>query len=194
MLLPPPAGSVNIPKKHLRMVSLEHAKQMLQAPGAVHLLPEELRAQALGRSRSQDPMRITSFDIMSGIVTPPELPEAPTLVDSQVRERLPSSPRVSLLPAPYSEHMLPAVTSPLGDSFHVGSGPSRTMAPLSGQTREASRMKAAQALGLADGDDRRGRARERGPRKSCRTSITCRTSRACRTKYLHQTRRVPTRR
>ncbi|TKA48200.1 hypothetical protein B0A54_01693 [Friedmanniomyces endolithicus] len=38
------------------------------------------------------------------------------------------------------------------------------MAPLAGQTREASRLKVAQALGLGDGDDQRGRARERGPR------------------------------
>ncbi|KAK0786635.1 hypothetical protein LTR02_011535 [Friedmanniomyces endolithicus] len=167
MLLPPPAGSLHIPKKHLRMVSLEKAKQMLQAPGAVHLLPEELRAQALGRSRSQDPMRITSFDIMSGRVTPPQLPEAPTLVDSQGRERLLSSPRVSLSPVRRPDYLVPAITSPRGDpstSFHVGSGPSRSMAPLAGQTREASRLKVAQALGLGDGDDQRGRARERGPR------------------------------
>ncbi|KAK1823274.1 hypothetical protein LTR12_002347 [Friedmanniomyces endolithicus] len=167
ILLPPPAGAVHIPKKHLRMVSLEKAKQMLQAPGAVHLLPEELRAQALGRSRSQDPMRITSFDIMSGRVTPPQLPETPTLVDSQGRERLLSSPRVSLSPVRRPDYLIPAITSPRGDpssSFHVGSGPSRTMAPLAGQIREASRLKVAQALGLGDGDDQRGRARERGPR------------------------------
>ncbi|KAK0897556.1 hypothetical protein LTR91_024056 [Friedmanniomyces endolithicus] len=167
ILLPPPAGAVHIPKKHLRMVSLEKAKQMLQAPGAVHLLPEELRAQALGRSRSQDPMRIRSFDIMSGRVTPPQLPETPTLVDSQGRERLLSSPRVSLSPVRRPDYLIPAITSPRGDpssSFHVGSGPSRTMAPLAGQTREASRVKVAQALGLGDGDDQRGRARERGPR------------------------------
>ncbi|KAK0269265.1 hypothetical protein LTR35_014973 [Friedmanniomyces endolithicus] len=167
MLLPPPAGSLQIPRKHLRMVSLEKAKQMLQAPGAVHLLPEELRAQALGRSRSQDPMRIPSFAIMSGTATPPQLPEAPTLVDSQGRERLLSSPRISLSPVRQAEYMLPAPTSPRGDlstSFHVGSGPSRSMAPLAGQKREASRIKVAQALGLGDNDDQRGRARERGPR------------------------------
>ncbi|KAK0285759.1 hypothetical protein LTR35_005099 [Friedmanniomyces endolithicus] len=167
ILLPPPAGAVHIAKKHLRMVSLEKAKQMLQAPGAVHLLPEELRAQALGRSRSQDPIRITSFDIMSGRVTPPQLPETPTLVDSQGRERLLSSPRVSLSPVRRPDYLIPAITSPRGDpssSFHVGSGPSRTMAPLAGQIREAPRLKVTQALGLGDGDDQRGRARERGPR------------------------------
>ncbi|TKA38556.1 hypothetical protein B0A54_09491 [Friedmanniomyces endolithicus] len=38
------------------------------------------------------------------------------------------------------------------------------MAPLAGQKREASRIKVAQALGLGDNDDQRGRARERGPR------------------------------
>ncbi|TKA83748.1 hypothetical protein B0A55_00041 [Friedmanniomyces simplex] len=168
VLLPPPAGSAHIPKKHLRTVSLEKAKQMLQAPGAVHLLPEELRAQALGRSRSQDPMRVTSFDIMSGRMTPPELPDAPTLVDSQGRERLLSSPTVSLSPVTRPDYLFPTIASPVEapvTSFDVGTGPSRTMAPISAQTREASRMKAAQALGLGDViDDQRGRARERGPR------------------------------
>ncbi|KAK3066250.1 hypothetical protein LTR53_017486, partial [Teratosphaeriaceae sp. CCFEE 6253] len=52
LLLPPPVGFAQIPKKHLRMVSLEKAKEASQVPGAVHLLPEEMRAQALGRSRS----------------------------------------------------------------------------------------------------------------------------------------------
>ena len=38
---------------HLRTVSLEEANQRVRAPGAVHLLPEELRAQSAKRSGSQ---------------------------------------------------------------------------------------------------------------------------------------------
>ncbi|KAK4954418.1 hypothetical protein LTR10_007849 [Elasticomyces elasticus] len=167
ILLPPPVGFAHVPKKHLRTVSLEKAKEMLQAPGAVHMLPEELRALALGRSRSQDPMRVTSMEVMSGRMTPPELPEAPTLVDSQGRERLLSSPRASMSPVKHHDYPFPT-TMDLPEtpetSFHVGSGPVRTMAPLLTQTREASRMKVAQALGLADFDDQRGRQKERAPR------------------------------
>ncbi|KAK5696705.1 hypothetical protein LTR97_008009 [Elasticomyces elasticus] len=167
ILLPPPVGFAHVPKKHLRTVSPEKAKEMLQAPGAVHMLPEELRALALGRSRSQDPMRVTSMEVMSGRMTPPELPEAPTLVDSQGRERLLCSPRASMSPVKHHGYPFPTtmdLPETAETSFHVGSGPVRTMAPLLTQTREASRMKVAQALGLADFDDQRGRQKERAPR------------------------------
>lgn len=101
VLLPIPLAKVNIPKKHLRTVSLEKAKEAMFAPGVVHLLPEELRAQStrtgldvpgagtsMPRSKSQEPVRLSSIDILGNnqCGLPPNT--APTLVDSQGRDRL----------------------------------------------------------------------------------------------------------
>jgi hypothetical protein len=84
----PPAvpRSPRAAKKPLQTVSLEQAKAAINKPGAVHLLPEELRAKTLNRSRSHEPIRMASVTIFSGD-SPPELPNAPTLVDTQGRHR-----------------------------------------------------------------------------------------------------------
>ncbi|KAK5124252.1 hypothetical protein LTR85_001955 [Meristemomyces frigidus] len=167
VLLPPPPAVPHVPRQHLRTVSLEKAKELMQAPGAVHLLPEELRAQTLGKSRSQEPMRLTSMDMFAG-KTPPELPASPTLIDNQGRERLLSSPTISNAPSDPGDSYIPSMWSPVhaepSRSFHVGTGPVRTMAPVASQPRQASREKASQALGLGDADESRGRTRTRGPR------------------------------
>lgn len=59
-LLPTAVDVVNIPKSHLRTVSLEKAKATAGAPGAEHLLPEELRAKSKGKTvvktRSLEPI------------------------------------------------------------------------------------------------------------------------------------------
>ncbi|KAK5109779.1 hypothetical protein LTR62_006511 [Meristemomyces frigidus] len=168
MLLPLPAGIIQVPKKHLRTVSLEKAKQLSQAPGAVHLLPEELRAQTLGRSRSQEPMReVWAAGIAHNQADAPEIPAMPTLIDNQGRERVLSLPRISLPPlltpmGSMATMWRPTVASPT--MLHVGTAPMKTMAPLSSQRNEASRAKAAQALGLGDADGPRGRTKTRGPR------------------------------
>ncbi|EMC95304.1 hypothetical protein BAUCODRAFT_534884 [Baudoinia panamericana UAMH 10762] len=169
VLLPPPVSIAQISQKHLRAVSLEKAKAIMQAPGAVHLLPEELRAQTLSKSRSQEPLRLSSVDVVAGGSGSPRLPQAPTLVDSQGRERLVKSPTLPPPPTSCADYPYPAVVSPLGEStdvagtFHVGNQPVKPMAPLA-QYRIESRAKAAQALGLADADERRGRTKTRGPR------------------------------
>lgn len=49
-LLPTAVETLEIPKNHLRTVSLEKAKAALEAPGAEHLLPEELRAKLKGHT------------------------------------------------------------------------------------------------------------------------------------------------
>jgi len=86
------------------------------------------------------------MDILSGR-TPANFPEGPTLVDSQGRERLVQPARVS-------------------SSYKVGTESAKAMAPLASQVRKESRAKAAQALGLADADEVRGRTKTRmgGPR------------------------------
>lgn len=167
VLLPPPPTPAHVPKQHLRTVSLEKAKEIMQAPGKVHLLPEELRAQTLGKSRSQKPLRICSWEIFAG-KTPPDLPVSPTLIDNQGRERLVVPPSASIAVTDFAEYPFPAVASPLREgpekSFHVGTGPIKAMAPIAAQTRQASRDKVVQALGLGDADEPRGRTWTRGPR------------------------------
>lgn len=163
ILLPPPPGHVSVPKK---LVSLEQAKADMQSPGAVHLLPEEMRAQVLGRSRSQEPLRIMSQDFFydrRGI--PPELPALATLVDSEGRDRLIPSPRSSVMSPPFSALLdVPNRTTSDG-SFSVGKELPRTMLSLANQARKISKAKVMQSLGLNDPDEAqpRGRTRRRSP-------------------------------
>lgn len=60
ILLPTAVDVVDIPKSHLRTVSLEKAKATAGAHGAEHLLPEELRAKSKGKvvvkTRSLEPI------------------------------------------------------------------------------------------------------------------------------------------
>ncbi|KAK4565316.1 hypothetical protein LTR86_003933 [Recurvomyces mirabilis] len=181
-LLPPPAGFMQVPKKHLRTVSLEKAKEMLQAPGAIRLLPEELRAQkqaqattarplsTLIKSRSQEPLRKSSSAMIGLAHDLARNPTISTLIDTQGRERVVSIPRIALQPisppltTPSTFATLNTIPSHPPTYLRVGTGPAKDMAPLSSQTREASRAKAAQALGLADADEPRGRTKTRGPR------------------------------
>lgn len=188
ILLPPPPAVAHVPRQHLRTVSLEKAKELMQGPDAVHLLPEELRAQTLGKSRSQEPIRIASMDMFAAN-TPPELPASPTLIDHQGRERLLSSSTVTNASPNPNDSYCPSMWSPVhaepDRSFHVGNGPVRTMASVASQPRQESRDKAAQSLGLGDVDEPRGRTTTRGPRnmsydhyipKAKRTSIASKSS------------------
>ena len=161
VLLPTPPVSAQVPKKHLHMVSLEKAKAAVNAPGAVHLLPEELRAQTFGRSRSHEPLRIASEYIIAG-KTPPNLPEPPTLVDNQGRQRMFRSPKDSFAAA--SEYPFPVVDGP--SPVGAENGFRKLVVPLTGQQRQISIDKAAQALGIDDDDEHRGRKRHRGPRNT----------------------------
>ena len=55
ILLPLPPVQVKVPRKHLRSVSLATAKAEVHSPAAVHLLPEELRAEMIAKVSRCDP-------------------------------------------------------------------------------------------------------------------------------------------
>ncbi|KAI7506042.1 hypothetical protein KC347_g7751 [Hortaea werneckii] len=170
VLLPPPPAPAHVPKKHLRTVSLEKAKELIQAPGAVHLLPEELRAhQTLTKktSRSQEPMRMDSLDVFDAGGVPPDLPASPpglpTLIDEYGRERLLTSPRESRVPL-FSYEMPSPPPPPAGE--WKGSGfPFHTPELFKGgHDRAVSREKIVQSPRSDQVGEDRGRARVRGSR------------------------------
>jgi hypothetical protein len=166
ILLPPPPGSVHIPKQHLRTVSLEKAKEMMQAPGVVHLLPEELRAQNLNRSRSHEPLRrqthvrMDCADVLAG-KEPQEPPmETATLVDQEGRERYIRSPIKAKfsVPSPPGRssvdpgHALPGITAV------------QDMAPGAVHNRQISIDELPPGFWPGDKDEPRGRTKVRGQR------------------------------
>ena len=163
ILLPEPPVSVQVPRKHLRTVSLEKAKADFNAPGAVHLLPEELRAQTLKKSRSHDPVRMDSVALVSG-ANPVRLPNPPMLVDSQGRRRT----LKSLSEQPPFEYPFPVLDTEFQDTrFSPRIDNSKNSAnPLNLQQRKASQDKAAQTLGIDDAEEQRGRTRYRKPRNT----------------------------
>lgn len=156
--------SAQAPRKHMRTISLEEAKAAVHAPGAVHLLPEELRAKTFRRSRSHEALRIVHVDVCSPAAAP-GFSDPPTLVDNQGRRRTIVSPKDTF--ASSSEFPFPVVngrTKHVQASFNVGTGPERPMVPLATQQRQASKEKVVQALGLDEFDEPRGRTRHHGPR------------------------------
>lgn len=96
-----------------QMVSLEQAKQAMDAPGAVRMLPEELRA--MRRVKSQG--RLDSIDIFGAGQKAPLPPTRPIWRDSQGRART------------VSYETQPDLKGPVLKSFHVGTGPPREMKP-----------------------------------------------------------------
>lgn len=122
-----PHGSPESAGKKVRTVSLEQARRNMEAPGAVHLLPEELRARAIKRRRSDKLLRMDSVDIFSPI-NPPQTPDPPTLIDHQGRRRsiaaaFQNSSRLTKTPGvEVATGKLPYQTS-----FKVGFGPERHM-------------------------------------------------------------------
>lgn len=164
-LLPPPASPVTLRRK-VETVSLEKAKQARDAPGAVHLLPEELRAQTLGKAKSQGHMRVDSLEIFAGgaskLLDPPTPSETnTTLIDRQGRQRLLSTP-LSTPPIAITsskDYQFPeSRQTPYDNAFHVGPGPFRPMLPPAVEAIEGSE-------GLhthgADNNEPRGRRMER---------------------------------
>ena len=152
------------PKKQVHTVSLEQAKAAVHSPGAVHLLPEELRAQTLGKSRSHDLIRVPMLMFFEK-TTPPELPEPPTLVDIQGRHR--SLQGHGKFPDVGSEYPFPVMHAPPLPSPRIVRHEDineRSRAPLETQPRRASKDKAVASLGLDNDEEPRGRTRQRGPR------------------------------
>lgn len=113
----------------VRTVSLEKAKEALHAPGVIRLLPEEFRAQALTKVKSHGHMRVDSVDMFSGAEKAPIPSATPVIIHQQGRE--------TALPTPWqiprAEDAFPSPsfpkTSAAYNSFAVGSGPVREMAP-----------------------------------------------------------------
>ncbi|KAI7177878.1 hypothetical protein KC316_g2440 [Hortaea werneckii] len=173
ILLPPPPAPAYVPKKHLRTVSLEKAKELIQAPGAVHLLPEELRAQQTltkKTTRSQEPMRMDSLDVFDAGVVPPDLPASPpvlpTLIDEHGRERLLASPRESRVPL-FSYELPSPPPPPPAREWKGSSFPFHAPGPFEvGHDRAVSREKIGQTPRFDPMDEDRGRARIRGSRNS----------------------------
>ncbi|KAI7235889.1 hypothetical protein KC330_g4028 [Hortaea werneckii] len=171
ILLPPPPAPAHVPKKHLRTVSLEKAKELIQAPGAAHLLPEELRAQQTltkKTTRSQEPMRMDSLDLFDAGIVPPDLPASPpglpTLIDEYGRERLLASPRESRVPL-FSYELPSPPPPPPGREWKGSSFPFHAPEPFRADNgRAVSREKIVQPPRFDQMGEDRGRARIRGSR------------------------------
>ncbi|KAK6431767.1 hypothetical protein LTR95_012069 [Oleoguttula sp. CCFEE 5521] len=171
-LLPEPVATIEVLKKHLRMVSLEKAKAVLQAPGAEHLLPEELRAKvpvkSPTKSRSHEVLlRDTMMMFTSSPRESVRAPELPTLtmVDAQGRDRVVGSPRASVAPLPgfgFAEAL--SVGRRGTGSFQVGNHAPRQMVRLYQQNAESSQRTHSNAGHHGSVSDERGRARHRASR------------------------------
>lgn len=121
---PVPNGSPAATKKQLQTVSLEQAKRNLHAAGAIHLLPEELRAKTIKKRRSDGPLRMDSVDMFSPIV--PTHPREPsTLIDHQGRHRSIAGPFQTSTGQGQSSAL--ASKLPYHANSKVGAGPERHM-------------------------------------------------------------------
>lgn len=153
ILLPSAVGVAAIPKTHLRTVSLEKAKATANAPGAEHLLPEELRAKSKGKelpkARSLEPMvkspepvepvarrkdTLAMFGRSIDLTNAPDMPSM-TLVDAEGRDRVVGAQRLSVAPLPTFSFPSESVRSPVHpmNAFPVGNNPPRTMVSLTAQ-------------------------------------------------------------
>ncbi|KAK6433158.1 hypothetical protein LTR95_010670, partial [Oleoguttula sp. CCFEE 5521] len=171
-LLPELVTTSEVSKKHLRMVSLEKAKAVLQVPGAEHLLPEELRARvpvkSPTKSRSHEVLlRDTMMMFTSSPHKSARTPELPTLtmVDAQGRDRVVGSPRASVAPLPgfgFADILLAGRRGT--GSFQVGTGAPRQMLKLYQQNAEFTHSTSSDAGRNDSVNDERGRARHRASR------------------------------
>lgn len=188
ILLPTAVDVVDVPKSHLRTVSLEKAKATARAPGAEHLLPEELRAKSKGRivvkTRSLEPIvkapqpaavspqplvRDTLAMLSRDVDRPPSPPLAlptMTLVDAKGRDRVVGAPRLSVAPLPTFSFPAEPVRSPIHttiNAFPVGKNAPKTMVPLASQIHIGPSPPAPQPDMYGH---ERGRNIQRGPRDS----------------------------
>ena len=188
ILLPTAVDMVDIPKSHLRTVSLEKAKATADAPGAEHLLPEELRAKSKGKvlvkTRSLEPIvkvpqpaAISPLPIVRDTLAmfgrevdrppspPPALPTM-TLVDAEGRDRVVGTPRLSVAPLPTFSFPAEPVRSPVHttiNAFPVGKNAPMTMVPLTSQIHHNPNPPVSQPEHYGH---ERGRSIQRGPRES----------------------------
>lgn len=151
-------------KKHMRTISLEEAKAAVHAPGAVHFLPEELRARQLRKSRSDEALRGVHLPDAANSSTAAQA-EPLTLVDKQGRRRTLLSPRDSFAFVAKHPFAISKGSRAVNDLPHrTGYKTQNPAIPVIAQHREASKTEVVQALGLDEFDEPRGRTRHRGPR------------------------------
>ena len=188
VLLPTAVDVVDIPKSHLRTVSLEKAKATAGAPGAEYLLPEELRAKSKGKilakTRSlepivkapqpastsaepivQDTLAMFGREVDRPPSPPPALPTM-TLIDAEGRDRVVGTPRLSVAPLPTFAFPDEPVRSPVHttiNAFPVGKNAPMTMLPLTSQIHHDRIPTAPQPEFYGH---ERGRSIQRGPRDS----------------------------
>jgi hypothetical protein len=188
ILLPTAVDVAAIPKSHLRTVSLEKAKATSSAPGAEHLLPEELRAKSRGlvlsKTRSLEPIvkapqpttekpKPIVRDTLAMLTRAVDLPPSPppslptmTLVDAEGRDRMVGAPRLSVAPLPTFSFPVEPVRSPVHttiNAFPVGKNAPLTMVSLTAQNHPISSPALSQTE--SHGHER-GRSIQRGLRDS----------------------------
>lgn len=184
ILLPTAVEVAEIPKTHLRTVSLEKAKATSGAPGAEHLLPEELREMSKGKTlaqtRSLEPIvrapqpiaksterirKDTLAMFKMSVDLPPDAPALPkmTLVDAEGRDRVVGSPRLSVAPLPTFSFPDEPVRNPISNAFPVGKNAPKTMVSLTSQDHY---MPSSQVPQPGPYGHERGRSIQRGPRNS----------------------------
>jgi len=180
VLLPTAVDVAQIPRTHLRTVSLEEAKANSSAPGAEHMLPEELRARSkvtsIPKVRSLEPIvkppgppvtRDTMAMFGRSVDLPPDAPGLPsmTLIDAEGRDRVVGTPRLSVAPSPTFAFPAEPILSPLYTlaAFPVGKNAPRTMTSQSEQIQQdASPYDSQRGHNVPD----RGRTIQRGSRYS----------------------------
>jgi hypothetical protein len=181
VLLPTAVDVAQIPRMHLRTVSLEKAKANSGAAGAEHLLPEEQRAKlketVMPKARSLEPIvkppvPITRVPITRDTMAmfgrsvdlglnAPGLPSM-TLVDAEGRDRVVGTPMLSVAPSPTFAFPVEPISSssPTVNAFPVGNNAPRTMVSLAEQNQEEPFLE--QDYAMSD----RGRPTQRGSRGS----------------------------
>jgi hypothetical protein len=192
VLLPTAVDVAQIPRTHLRTVSLEKAKASSGAPGVEHFLPEEQIARSkitvepitpitpvIPKARYLEPIVKTSGpitrDTMAMFGRSVDLgpgPDAPglsklpsmTLVNAEGRDRVVGAPRLSVAPSPTFAFPVEPILSPSHTiyAFPVGKSAPRTMTSLTAQDQEEPAYNPKQEHTQPD----RGRTIQRGSRNS----------------------------
>lgn len=134
-----------------RLMSMEKANQAFSAPGVIHLLPEEQRAQSSKKIKARAAARRESREMYSS-PRPPPLPPAALSLGEERSQSISTDASVSphSKPQRMSIHRPPPVRYGASvNSFHVGAGPARTMIAPPVTTR------------TLDYDEQRGRSKQR---------------------------------
>ncbi|SMR53019.1 unnamed protein product [Zymoseptoria tritici ST99CH_1A5] len=161
MVLAPqvPSPAKSTPRTKARLMSISKAKRDAKAPGAVHLLPEELRAQNARRTERHS--RLDSLDML-GLGGPPPPPPPPLPVSTVNGQAFAENSR--RLSASRNSERSDGTYDVLKSSFHVGTGPSREMLPPQDSHERVTLKVPAGVRPRRSDEEERGRPRERSRR------------------------------